>query len=73
MKVENKIYDIISNIWSNLDIILAGFDYSDAKNFEILKLIFHFLFFGLLLGLLARYSHRKEINETESASHDTSL
>jgi hypothetical protein len=37
MKVENKIYDIISIIWSNLDYNFAGFDYSDAKTLKYLN------------------------------------
>ncbi|SEA42394.1 hypothetical protein SAMN05443667_104163 [Flavobacterium gillisiae] len=78
MKAENKIF-IKSFLLSGLvyTTLMAGFDYSDGQDFEILKLLFHFLFFGLFMGLLARYSHRKQIkkemNETESKSYDTSL
>lgn len=75
MKVENKIF-IKTFLLSGLvyTTLMAGFDYSDGKEFEIFKLIYHFLFFGLIMGLMARYSHRKllkkEATKTESILHD---
>jgi len=78
MKAENKIF-IKSFLLSGLvyTTLMAGFDYSDGQDFEIFKLIFHFLFFGLFMGLMSRYSHRKllkkERNENKSRPCDTSL
>jgi hypothetical protein len=75
MKVENKIF-IKSFLLSGLvyTTLMVGFDYSDGSDFEIFKLIFHFLFFGLFMGLMARYSHRKllrkEMTKTESIPQD---
>jgi hypothetical protein len=71
MKTENKIF-IKSFLISGLVYagLMAGFDYSDGDSFRIFKFLFHFFFFGLFMGLLARYSHKKqlkrEMNETEN-------
>jgi hypothetical protein len=78
MKVENKIF-MKSFLLSGLvyTTFIAGFDYYYKQNSSIVKFIFHFLFFRLFMGFLARYSPRKqikkEINETESRPCNTSL
>jgi hypothetical protein len=78
MKVENKIF-IKSFLLSGLvyTTFMAGFDYYDKQNFSLVKFIFHFLFFGLFIGLMTRYSHlkllKKQRNENESRPCDTSL
>lgn len=75
MKVENKIF-IKSFLLSGLvyTTLIAGFDYYDKQNFSLVKFIFHFLFFGLFMGLMARYSHRKllkkEVTKTDSIPQD---
>jgi phosphate starvation-inducible membrane PsiE len=78
MKAENKLF-IKSFLISGLVYagLMAGFDYSQEQDFKILKLLFHFLFFGSFMGLLAKYNHqkqiKKELNETESKPCDTAL
>jgi hypothetical protein len=75
MKVENKIF-IKSFLLSGLvyTTLMAGFDYYDEQNFSVLKFIFHFLFFGLFMGLMTRYNHRKllkkEVTKTDSIPQD---
>lgn len=78
MKVENKIFIksflIAGLVYAGL---MAGFDYSDGLDFHIVKFIFHFLFFGLFMGLLARYNHLKQLKkkriETESRPQEIDL
>jgi hypothetical protein len=52
MKVEKNIYDIISNIWSNLDYNFGRIWLFWRENFEILKLIFHFFILWVINGFI---------------------
>ncbi|MGV9003722.1 hypothetical protein [Flavobacterium sp.] len=60
MKPENKVF-VKSGITAGFifAILMAGFNYSDGEPFKIFKFLFHFFFFGLSMGLLARYNHLK--------------
>ena len=48
--------------------LMAGFDYSDGQDFRIWRFTFHFLFFGIFMGLMNRYLLKKQAkkkNKTE--------
>jgi hypothetical protein len=76
MKAENKVFIktflLTGIVYATLN---AGFNYADGEGFKIYKFLFHFFFFGLFMGLLARYSHKKqqkkELMETEIKSSDS--
>jgi hypothetical protein len=78
MKTENKIF-IRTFLFTGFGYagLMAGFDYFDGESFRQFKRLFHFLFFGLCMGLLARYSYKKqfkkEINEIENTKTDPKL
>jgi hypothetical protein len=78
MKTENKIF-IRTFLFTGFGYagLMAGFDYLDGESFRQFKHLFHFLFFGLCMGLLARYSYKKqfkkEINEIENTKTDPKL
>lgn len=76
MKAENKAFLktflVAGIVYASL---MVGFDYADGEGFKIYKFLFHFFFFGLFMGFLARYSHKKqlkkEVTETEIKSTDS--
>jgi hypothetical protein len=41
---------------------MAGFDLTDRENFNLWKFIFNFLFFGVSMALITRYSIRQSKN-----------
>lgn len=41
---------------------MAGFDLTDRENFNLWKFIFNFLFFGISMALITRYSIKKSKN-----------
>ena len=64
MKAENKFF--VKEIFFSGIIfasLMAGFDYSDGKEFVITKFIFHLLFFGLFMGLFFRYQYKKSMSK----------
>lgn len=78
MKIENKIF-IRTFLFTGFGyvVLMAGFDYLDGESFIQFKHLFHFLFFGMCMGLLARYNYKKqfkkEINENENIKTDPKL
>lgn len=60
MKPENQVF-IKSGLLTGIlyALIMAGFNYSSGEPFSIFKFLFHFFFFGLSMGLLARYNHKR--------------
>ena len=67
MKAENKLFIKSSLINGFLfAALMAGFDFSDGEKFQIMKFIFHFTFFGLSMGFLARYNYKKGIKKTDN-------
>jgi len=67
MKAENKLF-IRSTLINGFIFaaLMAGFDFSTGEEFEIKKYIFHFTFFGLSMGFLARYNYKKGIKKTDN-------
>ena len=64
MKTENKIFIKVALIAGLIYAgIMAGFDYATGENFSLLKSLFHFTFFGLIMGLLARYNNKKQMGK----------
>lgn len=60
MKPENKLFlktAILNGI--PFAILMAGFQYWDEGTFNIYKFLFHFLGFGICMGLMARYNYKK--------------
>jgi hypothetical protein len=41
---------------------MTGFDLTDRESFNLWKFIFNFLFFGISMALLTRYSIKKSKN-----------
>lgn len=39
--------------------LMAGYDYFTDTPFSILKFLFHFMFFGLFMGIAVKYSAKK--------------
>lgn len=64
MKAENKIF-IKSFLLSGVVYagLMAGYNYVDGQEFNIWKFLFHFLVFGLFMGLISRYSHKRQIEK----------
>ncbi|PCI34929.1 MAG: hypothetical protein COB60_05260 [Flavobacteriaceae bacterium] len=61
MKHETLKLKIISGVLSGLifAVLMAGFDYYDAENFSVVKFIFHAVFFGFFMGILAKDKRKK--------------
>ena len=60
MKPENKIFlktTFLSGI--SFAILMAGFEFWFEGIFNIYKFLFHFLGFGICMGLMARYNYKK--------------
>lgn len=72
MKPENKLF-IKSSLMSGLIYagLMAGFDYSTGEEFKIMKFLFHFIFFGLSMGLLSRYNYKKGLKKEDSGNNDS--
>lgn len=72
MKPENKIF-IQSTLLSGLiyAILMAGFNYNDGEEFKIMKFLFHFIFFGLSMGLLSRYNYKKGLKNADSDNNES--
>lgn len=71
MKTENKIF--IKSFWISGIVyagLMASFDYSGGDSFRIFKFLFHFFIFGLFMGLLARYSHKKQLKRETNESEN---
>lgn len=67
MKTENKIFIIVTLISGIFYAsMMAGFDYITGEEFKIWKYVFHFTFFGLLMGFFARYNHKKQFKKVNS-------
>lgn len=66
MKPENKVF-VKSGLLSGFiyALLMAGFNYSSGEPFSIFKFLFHFFFFGLSMGLLARYNHKRNTKKKE--------
>ncbi|WP_026915083.1 hypothetical protein [Christiangramia portivictoriae] len=63
MKKENKVFVKQFFISGSLfAVLMAGFYYILEDGFEILKFIFHFISFGLIMGFLARRDYKKRKN-----------
>ena len=73
MKPENKVF-IKSGLLSGLiyAILMAGFNYYDGEPFKIFKFLFHFFFFGLSMGLLASYNHKKTAQKKKTENDSLS-
>ena len=72
MKAENKIF-IKTALTTGFiyAVLMAGFDYSEGKEFSILKFLLLFFFFGLAMGLLARYNHKKKLKKERNKTDIT--
>jgi hypothetical protein len=64
MRVENKVF-IKSFLISGLVYagLMAGFDYSEGQEFRIWRFLLSFLFFGIFMGLVSRYNHKKQLKK----------
>jgi preprotein translocase subunit SecG len=64
MSAENKVF-IKSFLLSGLVYagLMAGFDYSEGQEFSIWRFILGFLFFGIFMGLVSRYKHKKQLKK----------
>lgn len=53
---------ILIGVFSGLiySLFMAGFDYYTNEPFSLLKFIFHFVFFGLFMGIALRYTNKKK-------------
>ncbi|APY00234.1 hypothetical protein [Lacinutrix venerupis] len=53
---------ILTGVFSGLiySLVMAGFDYYTNEPFSLLKFIFHFVFFGLFMGIALRYTNKKK-------------
>jgi hypothetical protein len=45
--------------------LMAGFDYSKGKEFEILIFLFRFSIFGFFMSLAARYKHKRQFKNEQ--------
>ncbi len=61
-KVFLKSFFIAGLVYS---ILMAGHYYSEGQDFSFLKFLFHFTFFGLFMGLLARFNHKKKLKKSD--------
>ena len=67
MKPENKIFIKTFLItWLVYAGLMAGYNYSVGKAFSPFRFIFYFLTFGLIMGLINRYYHKKQIKREEN-------
>jgi hypothetical protein len=48
--------------------LMAGFDYSNGKDFEILIFLFRFSIFGFFMSLAARYRYNRR-NKLQNANN----
>lgn len=73
MKLENQVF-VKSGLLSGIiyALIMAGFSYSTGEPFSIFKFLFLFFFFGLSMGLLARYNHKRAIRKKNANKDATS-
>jgi len=64
MKAQTKSI-IIGGLFSGIvyALLMAGFDLTDRENFNLWKFIFNFLFFGISMALMTRYSIKKSENQ----------
>ena len=44
-------------------LVMAGFDLINRENFNLWKFIFNFIFFGISMTLMTRYSIKKSENQ----------
>ena len=45
--------------------LMAGFDYYNGKEFEILIFLFRFSIFGFFMSLAARYKHKRQLKNEQ--------
>jgi succinate-acetate transporter protein len=62
MKKEIKVFFVALFLKGGLFAVLMGiWDYAQESTFPFKKFIFHFFFFGLIMGILSVYNHRKKV------------
>ena len=65
MKTENKLFFKTALISGLLyATLMAGFEYYLGEGFNIMKFVFHALFFGTSMGLLSRYNYKRGLKKT---------
>lgn len=46
--------------------ILAGFDYSDGRDFRVWKFLFDFLLLAIVMGFIIRNSIKKQVKKKDN-------
>jgi len=67
MKKENKV--LLKQFFisgSMFAVLMAGFYYILEDKFEIWRFLFHFITFGLIMGILSRKNYIKKMQESEN-------
>jgi len=45
--------------------LMAGSNYHDGLDFNLLRFLFHFIFFGLFMGLMSLYNYKKQLKKSD--------